>query len=202
MRIHVAGRNLSAAASTTAMATDRAAASVASSTARRGSATPGSQRWGAASNGVRPRTAKTASTAAWSPAVASRSRSRACGSKISWTCPDAASYAARAWLSRRRANRCCDHPPALPRLCTCRWPILTATTSAPTSASDGEAALADEHHADPPRTGDVGTSGRRATGLAGVGRAPRSMPTSRRRSTPVNPVRADTTRSCSACLTS
>ncbi len=40
----------------------------------------------------------------------------------------------RAWLSRRRANRCWLCPPALVRPCTCRWPTLEATTrSVPTS---------------------------------------------------------------------
>ena len=38
-----------------------------------------------------------------------------------------------AWLSRRRANRCCDHPPAAVRPCTYRVSTLETTRSAPSA---------------------------------------------------------------------
>ena len=41
----------------------------------------------------------------------------------------AASQAWRAWLARRRANRCWLWPPALVRPWTCRWPTLLSTSS-------------------------------------------------------------------------
>ena len=48
-------------------------------------------------------------------------------------CPAAASYAWRAWLSRRRANRCWLCPPALVRPWTWRWPTLDSTIRSPAS---------------------------------------------------------------------
>ena len=61
--------------------------------------------------------------------------------RIRTACSAAASYACRAWLSRRRANRCWLCPPALVRPWTCRWPTLDST-SRPSPAGRPRPAIA------------------------------------------------------------
>ena len=48
------------------------------------------------------------------------------GARIRTATSVAAANASRAWLSRRRANRCCDQPPAFVVPCTCRDPTFEA----------------------------------------------------------------------------
>ena len=113
----------------TSIRAEQASAIAASSTDRRGSGTgtnAPATRWAV---DRRRGSSRTVLTAAWSPPT---TRTGTCETiRAAWSA--AASYAARAWLSRRRANRCWLWPPALVRPCTCRWPTLESTTWSPTS---------------------------------------------------------------------
>ena len=81
--------------------------------------------------------------AEWSPPVTTGPRPTT-GPRIRAAWSAAASLACRAWLSRRRANRCWLWPPALVRPWTWRCPILCSAIVSPAIRAIREAALAHE----------------------------------------------------------
>lgn len=106
---------------------------VASSTRCRGSGTSSRSSTSSGRSGASRGSVRTRSHEPRSPPATTASSEPTAGSSVAAMTPAAADSATRAWPSRRRANRCCDQPPAALRPCTCRVPTFDATSRVPSN---------------------------------------------------------------------